>query len=297
MIGNCRNPNGKGCRNVSTSAPRGAFTLIELLVVIAIIAIIAAMLLPALSKAKDEARRINCISNQKQIVLAWSLYPGDNHEALVSNGSQQAANVMPYLWVYGGNHGDSQTLTNMQYLIGNSYALFAPYLKTFQIYKCAADRSLWPVNGKLVFELRSYSLNCYLGTPAINVQSPLFPNWSSYVSPTPLYANYRQYLTSSDLARDGPANRFTYIDVNPGSICTPAMGVDMDSDEWIHYPSTFHRRKGVLSYADGRVETRKWVDPRTERDAPIAGVSAPHGQSASGNLDLYWLRTRTTVRK
>jgi hypothetical protein len=197
---------------------------------------------------------------------------------------------MPYLWVYGGNHGDSQTLTNVQYLIGNSYALFAPYLKTFQIYKCAADRSLWPVNGKVVFELRSYSLNCYLGTPSINIQSPLFPT-------TALYSNYRAYLKSSDLARDGAANRFAFIDVNPASICTPAMGVDMDRDEWIHYPSTFHRRKGVLSYADGRVETRKWMDPKTISDAPIAGVSSPHGQSASGNQDLYWLRTKTTRLK
>jgi prepilin-type N-terminal cleavage/methylation domain-containing protein len=98
----------------------GGFTLIELLVVIAIIAILASLLLPVLARAKDKARRIQCVNNEKQLILSWTMYAGDNREALVPNGGRAGGGGMPrgsepYLWVYGGNHGDPQSLTYTQY--------------------------------------------------------------------------------------------------------------------------------------------------------------------------------------
>jgi hypothetical protein len=191
------------------------------------------------------------------------------------------------LWVYGGNHGDDQTLTNLQYLVGNNYALFSPYIKSVGVYKCPADRTLWPVRGKgNVFELRSYAMNCYVGTRPGNVEGPLSLN-----------SVYRTYLKSSDLAQGGTANRFVFIDVNPASICTPGFGVDMYADSFVHYPSTLHKGSGVLAFADAHVEARKWLDPRTRKGLASGADRISHNDPSPRNPDLLWIRDRTTVRK
>jgi len=285
MSGLHRRASGNSLEEIKRPGAGPAFTLIELLVVIAIIAILAALLLPALAKAKDTARRIQCVNNQKQMVLTWAMYSGDNRERLVLNGGQAVGLTQP-LWIYGGNHGDAQTLLNVQYLVGANYALFAPYLRTVEVYKCPADRSLWPVNGTKVYELRSYAMNCYLGTPAITVQTPLSLN-----------SAYKVYLKTAELTADSPANRFVLIDVNPASICTPGFGVNMTSDVFIHYPSTFHRGMGVLSFADTHVESRKWRDPRTNKGLPGGAQYIPHNDSSPNNQDLTWIRERTTSKK
>ena len=120
----------------------GAFTLVELLVVIAIIAILAALLLPTLAGAKMQAARIQCMSNEKQMIMAWTIYSGDNNEKLVLNGGDAATtSTQAHLWVHGGNHGSPDTLTNQQYLVGANFALFAKILPSERIYKCPADRS------------------------------------------------------------------------------------------------------------------------------------------------------------
>src|SRR5215470_73123 len=112
-----------------------AFTLVELLVVIAVIAILAALLLPSLAKAKAQALRIQCVNNEKQLLLTWGLYSTDNRELLVPNGGGQPRASGPYLWVLGDNHRFQPAFTDPAYLLNPNYALFAPYLRSAQIYK------------------------------------------------------------------------------------------------------------------------------------------------------------------
>ena len=285
-------PTGGDARQRSENFSPAAFTLIELLVVIAIIAILAAILLPALASAKMQAQRIQCMSNERQLVLAWTVYSGDNNDLLVLNGGDTATiSTTPHLWVYGGNHGSADSLTNDLYLAGANYSLFA-YTKVQpaeRIYKCPADYSTWPLwNEKMDYvpELRSYSLNCYMGTPL-----------SEAISPISINAAYKTYTKSSQLIADSPVNRFVFIDVNPASICTPAFGVDMSGLTWIHLPSDLHRQRGVLVFADGHVEVHHWLDPRTMVHLASGSAYIPHGTPSPNNQDLNWITSRTTSKK
>jgi prepilin-type N-terminal cleavage/methylation domain-containing protein/prepilin-type processing-associated H-X9-DG protein len=283
---------GKLHRPAPTPRLPRAFTLIELLVVIAIIAILAALLLPALVGAKMQAARIQCVNNEAQMVLAWTIYSGDNNERLVVNGGETATtSASAHLWVFGGNHGDPQTLTNDLYLTGANYALFAStkILPSARIYKCPADTSLWSVGttrSALVTELRSYSMNSYVGTTTAEA-----------IQPISLNPAYKIYLKSAQIIADAPANRFVFTDVNPASICTPGFGVDMSLTTWIHMPSVLHRRLGVLAFADGHVEAHRWVDSRTLH--PVIGPNGYilHGTSAPNSPDLTWVGARTTSKK
>jgi prepilin-type N-terminal cleavage/methylation domain-containing protein/prepilin-type processing-associated H-X9-DG protein len=276
---------GSRLRSASRT-PADAFTLIELLVVIAIIAVLAALLLPALARAKFQAWRVQCIGNQKQLVLAWALYSGDNREVLAFNGGDTSpVSIQPHLWIYGGNHGDPATLTNSLYLVGANYALFSPLLATAAIYKCPADRSLWDVGESRVkaAELRSYSMNVYLATPPAYAVEPLL-----------LDTGYRVYLKTSDLASDSPANRFVFMDVNPANICTPAFGVDMSLESFVHFPSYLHSGQGIVSFADTHVETHKWLDPRTMVGIPPGQTYLGHNIYSANNRDLIWIGSKTT---
>jgi prepilin-type N-terminal cleavage/methylation domain-containing protein/prepilin-type processing-associated H-X9-DG protein len=268
---------------------RDAFTLIELLVVIAIIAILAALLLPALSGAKMQAARIQCVSNEKQMILAWTIYSTDYNDTLVLNGGDDTAtSAQPHLWVYGGDHIAPSTQTNSVYLTGRTYALFAKSIPSGRVYKCPADFSTWPFWNSVatrVTDVRSYAMNCYIGTAGAIVQ------------PISLNSTFKIYTKSSQFGVDPPGNRFVFMDVNPASICTPAFGVDMSLQTWVHYPSHLHGRMGVLAFADGHVETHQWGDPRT---MPILGSGLAyiqHNIASPNNPDLAWIAGQTTSKK
>src|SRR5439155_13502042 len=150
---------------------RGGFTLIELLVVIAVIAILAGLLLPALSRAKAKAQAIVCLNNLKQLQLAWIMYVEDNNDWLVPNNPVRIpSQTSSRSWALGDIRYGSPDGTNKDYLIGQREGSLGPYVKTHRIFKCPADRSTTTLaDGKSYPRVRSYSMNGAMGTRALEM--------------------------------------------------------------------------------------------------------------------------------
>jgi len=256
------------------------FTLLELLVVVAIMAILAAMMLPALAKAKQQAKRIQCINNHKQLAATCLMYVADNDDWLPANGRTDPPDVNHKLWVQGAFVRPDAN-TNSAYLLDERYALFANYLKTTRVYVCPTDRPHVMVGGVKHDKLRSYALNAYVGWTG---------EWESRLS-----SKHRIFTKQSQMVAPGPSGIFLFQDVHPESICWPYFGVQMVSDAFFNFPGSSHNGGVVISYADGHAETHKWQDPRTT--TAYAANYHQHQEASPANRDLVWLRERTTASK
>ncbi|HUD46389.1 MAG TPA: prepilin-type N-terminal cleavage/methylation domain-containing protein [Candidatus Baltobacteraceae bacterium] len=290
-------------KRCAISPRNGAFTLIELLVVIAIIAILAAMLLPSLTGAKEQSQGIQCMSNMRQMCLGWRMYAQDNREFLVlaSQSGTAKDSLNNYAWCQQEedftdnpkNYDPSVDIT-----VGPLY----PYINSYMVYRCPADTSVIDHHtGNGIVQLprvRTVSMNFYLGG---------FGGQGMGANGGPAWGNlYPVYMKSTDLIpvqSPGPSDTWVFVDerqdcINWGNYAADMTGDD-PSDPGLYefsedMPGMYHDRSAGYAFADGHASIQHWLDPRTT--PPLDPSTATDGGPAvpalfvPRDVDVRWIQ-------
>jgi prepilin-type N-terminal cleavage/methylation domain-containing protein/prepilin-type processing-associated H-X9-DG protein len=265
-------------------ASRAAFTLIELLVVIAIIALLAAMVLPAMSRAKHSAQRIACLSNVRQLMLAWAVYEQETGWLAPTAGAIVSADMASGGWVAGslGWKDPPEWIwmrTNTDLLIGRGMGSIGPYVGAPGVFRCPADRSgILKNSERPPYRVRSYAMNSAMG-----------------IGDTVDRDRIVTFYKSSDFRRMSPSDVWVLLEEDPRSIDDGRFEMFWPAapgaEHWWNFPSVRHNRATPVSFADGHVEIRKWVETSTSPDPDVLAMTWV--QRTPGSRDFRWLHDRT----
>ena len=302
-----------------SDSPNGGFTLIELLVVIAIIAILAAMLLPALSKARQKAQAVGCMNNTRQLMIAWRMYPDDNNDLLAPNdfpyttayaGASAATQAKMKNWVVGTmeqplDAADVPGIRGLSELL-DPHTLLSPYLTNKAVYRCPADNYIDPNTHKV--HVRSYSMNSAVGTifysatTTLPVGSPVGGGWLPGSSFNSSQTTWLTYGKMSSFTHPGPVNTWVIMDENPysindGSFAIPAVATP-GTTYLVDFPAGNHGGAAGIAFADGHSLVHKWQDARTYTPQ---GIIQPGMGSTKASLqnpddtDCFYLASITSA--
>ncbi|MEI6396000.1 MAG: prepilin-type N-terminal cleavage/methylation domain-containing protein [Verrucomicrobiota bacterium] len=270
----------------SRAIPSG-FTLIELLVVIAIIAILAALLLPALSKAKLKTQGISCMNNLRQMNLGWRMYPDDYSDLLLAS-LDVSADQKRVRWVTGSLDFNGGNLSNWDVNQDLAKSPLMPYIgkKGYSIWKCPADMATVDVPGKgKLPRVRSNSM------------SQVFDIGSWLPAPP-----YRVYRKTSQIVN--PVKTFVFVDEHPDSINDAAFAITMSepggfssSANIVDFPASYHNGACGFSFVDGHSEIHKWRGSKIKAPTLYTGTMPLNVAAGDSTADVQWMSSVATVRQ
>ena len=278
--------------------PADAFTLLELLVVIAIIGILAALMLPALSKAKEKALGVYCMNNGKQLATALHLYAGDFGDWLPPNPEDRESTIH---WVEGNFKHNAADATNTLYLTDPKYAKLASYTgRSAAIYKCPADNSMVTLGGIKYPRVRTISMSQAVGTKSLPPTGPVDAPWLDGKGDGTFNKHnqpWRTYGRFADMVAPTPAGLWVLLDEEERGINDAAFAVLMrQPTRFVDWPGSYHNLACGFAFADGHSEIHRWRDRSIRLTGPYDGAYYEKPPGRPNNPDVLWLQERTSAR-